>query len=103
MNNIKEGLKMEKSSAIKYILSYLDDLKVKEEYQYLSDSDFFDIIGETFKLDPKFFLDSLYPKIWDKLYADEGRRKMERYIIEKYCLYSGEQILYECDGSIEQI
>ncbi|MFX0106022.1 MAG: BRCT domain-containing protein [Candidatus Hodarchaeota archaeon] len=102
MNNIKEALEMKKPSA-KLILSYLDNFK--EEYQHLSDSDFFDIIGETFKLNPKFFLDSLYPKIWQKigkLYGDEGRRTMDRYIIEKFCLYNGEQILYECDGSIEQ-
>ncbi|MFX0134604.1 MAG: BRCT domain-containing protein [Candidatus Hodarchaeota archaeon] len=103
MNNIKEALEMKKPSA-KLILSYLDNFK--EEYQHLSDSDFFDIIGETFKLNPEFFMKSLYTKIWDKmgkLYGDEGRRMMERYIIEKFCLYSEEQILYECDGSVEQI
>lgn len=105
MNSIKEALEMKKPSA-KNFLSYLYSLKVKEEYQYLSDSDFFDIVGETFKTNPEFFMKSLYTKIWHKmakLYGDEGRRTMERYIIEKFCLYSGEQILHECDGSIDQI
>jgi hypothetical protein len=32
----------------------------------------------------------------------EKRTEMERYILEKYCLYEDEEILYECSGNVKQ-
>ena len=35
-----------------------------------------------------------------KKYGIEEFRKMEKYILEKFCLKNGELILYECEGSL---
>ena len=48
---------------------------------------------------------TLYSDIWKKmgkLLGKGGRNRGERYIIENYCLHGGEQILYECEGSIQK-
>ncbi|NVM43887.1 MAG: hypothetical protein HWN79_03130 [Candidatus Lokiarchaeota archaeon] len=49
------------------ILGSLEILFKGEEFTHLSDSDCISIIGETYKLDPEFFIASIYPKIasWD--------------------------------------
>ena len=47
----------------KLILAIFEGLRKNEEFQHLSDSEFFDIVGETFKLDPEFFMKSIYPKM----------------------------------------
>ncbi|MFX1555169.1 MAG: hypothetical protein ACFFBV_14685, partial [Promethearchaeota archaeon] len=87
------------------IISSLCNLRTKEEYQFLSDSEFYDIVRETFKLDPDFFMKELnnpFRKKMGKIIGAEKLKEMEKYIIEKYCLYDGEEILYECHGSIKQ-
>lgn len=89
----------------KKFISYLSDLRVKEEYQSLSDIEFFDIIGQCFKLNPQFFMKALYKDIRimaKKQFGKEGRRIMEKYILERYCLYEGEQIFYIGEGYIQQ-
>jgi len=49
------------------ILSFFFGLLTKEEYQHLSDSDFNLIVGETFKLNPEFFMDSLYADLRQRM------------------------------------
>ena len=97
MNNIAEELKNVRPTK-KKILNYLFNSQ-------LSDSELLDIIGETYKLNPLFYMKTLYPKIWEKmgkLLGKEGRIKGGRYIVEKYCLFIGEKILYEFEGSIQK-
>ena len=42
------------------VVDYLRDLRIKEEFQSLSNSEFYDIVGETFKLNPDFFMKHIY-------------------------------------------
>ncbi|MFX1357134.1 MAG: hypothetical protein ACFFA8_07590 [Promethearchaeota archaeon] len=94
IKNIKEEITNPKPSSNR-IITYLHDLRTKEEYQSLSNVEFYDIVGETFKLNPEYFMKRIYGKYFHN-------REMEKYIIRKFCLYDGEQIIYECDGSIRQ-
>lgn len=76
----------------------------KDEWRYLSDTEFFKIVGDTFKRKPEFYMDKLYKKVRNRirnLYGDDRRKEMEKTIVEHYCLYDAEQILLEFDGSIE--
>ena len=106
MNDIEEAFKnIHKSPAIskKKILTYLFDLRAKE--QYLSDSEFYHIVGEIYKSNPMDFINYLNTGLRSKmakLYGVEKRREMDKHILENYCLSEGEQILYECNGSISQ-
>ena len=105
MSNIKEELANPEPSS-KQIITYLSDLRIKEEYQSLSDSEFYDIFGEIFKLNPEFFMKHIYQEMrilqtrGRKLYEKINIREMEKYIIERFSLHEGEQILYECNGKI---
>ncbi|MFW9901830.1 MAG: hypothetical protein ACFFDY_11220 [Candidatus Thorarchaeota archaeon] len=97
MNRIAEELKKTNPSK-KKILNFLYDLQ-------LYDFEFLNSIGETYKLSPLFFMKTLYSDIWKKmgkLLGKRGRIRGERYIVENYCLHGGEQILYECEGSIQK-
>ena len=49
------------------LLEILRHLRTKEEYQDISDSEYLDIVRETYRLNPQFFKDFLYPKMksWD--------------------------------------
>ncbi|MFW9941487.1 MAG: hypothetical protein ACFFFT_10645 [Candidatus Thorarchaeota archaeon] len=101
-SNIDEEIKSIKPST-KRIITYLYDLRTKEEFQGLSDSKFYDFIGEIFKLNPEFFMKSIYREMLSgKLFRKVNLMEMEKYIIEKFCLYEGEQILYESNGKIEE-
>jgi len=103
LNKIKEEFEQAPSNDLNVkILTIFSDLLSKEEYQHLSDSDFNFIVRETFKLNPKFFIDSLY---WDlrKRMEKENRLIMDKYIIEKYSLIDEENIIYECNGNIESV
>jgi len=75
------------------------DLISKEEYQHLSDSDFYFIVGETFKLNPKFFMDELYKDL-RQILQNRNSLTMDKYIIENYCLLDGERIIFECNGNL---
>ena len=75
------------------------DLISKEEYQHLSDSDFNFIVGETYKLNPKFFMDELYKDL-RQILQNRNSLTMDKYIIENYCLLDGERIIFECNGNL---
>jgi len=97
MNRIAEELKRPNPSK-KKILNFLYDLQ-------LYDFEFLNSIGETYKLNPRFFMKTLYSDIWKKmgkLLGKGGRIRAERYIVENYCLQGGEQILYQCEGSLQK-
>ncbi len=97
MNKIEKELKKTYPSK-KKILNFLYKLQ-------LYDFEFLNSIGETYKLNPLFFMNKLYSNIWKKmgkLLGKEGRIRAERYIVENFCLHGGEQILYECEGSIKK-
>lgn len=111
MGNIREELQKEKP-IINKIISYLFDLRIykdgiefdsKDEWRYLSDLEFFDIVGEIFKLNPTYFMKNLYNVIRDrvdKLYGYQKRKNMDKFILEKFCLYPEEEILYSFNGDI---
>ncbi|UCC20499.1 MAG: hypothetical protein JSV62_04205 [Promethearchaeota archaeon] len=104
INEIKEELQNERPNS-NSILKSLYDLRTKEKSHQMTDSEFYDVVGETFKLSPDFFMKELYQTFRNKMAKIIGVRDlmdMEKYIIEKYCLYDGEEILYECHGSIKQ-
>ena len=101
INQVANKIYEEMSSAdrsITRIVTYLQDLQTKEEYQSLSNSEFYDIVGETFKLNPSIFMKHIYEKFWQY----KNKSEMEKYILEKYCLYDGEQILFEGSGKTIQ-
>lgn len=129
-NIIKEELERVKPSP-KAILSCLSSLQIltegiefdpKDEWRYLPDTEFFDIVAETFKLNPEFYMKHLYYKVRKKLAKDMKKRRksrsrdsiretkekgyvgnlvdMDKYIFEKFCLNDGEQILLESGGII---
>ncbi|MFX1380225.1 MAG: hypothetical protein ACFFA4_14150 [Promethearchaeota archaeon] len=104
INNIKEEFQKPKPST-KKILNILFDLQAKGKSQKISDSEFFEIVGETFKLNPDFFMKELYTTFMVKLgkiIGAEKRREMVKYIITKYCLFEDEEIIYECKGNVKQ-
>ena len=88
----------------KQILSYLMDLPNKKKFPTLGETDIFYIVGETFKANPEYFMGFLY--------ADMRKRLVKRYrnilleldrnVIEHYCLYEGEEIRYQCEGTLKQ-
>ncbi len=101
INNIKEAFeKIHKGPAVysKKIFTYIFK-KCKD----IPDTELYDIIGETFKSNPQNFMKYIHNdlrKKFSKKYGVEKLREMDRYILENFCFYSGEQILYECDGRI---
>ena len=56
-------------------------------------------MGETFNLDPEFFMDSLNNDLRKRM-ERENRFELDKYIIEKYVLIDEEHIIYECYGNI---
>jgi len=99
-NNIKKELEKPKPSG-NNVLSYL--LTVASEN---FDSVFYTPVANIFQLNPEFFMESFYPlfrKKLVKLFGDQKIKEMEKYILEKSCLHEGEEIIYECDGSIQEL
>ena len=85
MNNIKEIFERSIAASIKkkIILSHLFNLRAKEEFQHLSDSEFFDIVRGIYNFKPQFFIKWLYKDLRDKileLYGAEKREEIERFI-----------------------
>jgi hypothetical protein len=133
-DTIKEELEKAKSSP-QVILSSLFSLQIltegiefdpKDEWRYLPDIEFFDIVAETFNLNPDFFMEHIYRDVRKKVAKDMKQRRksrgisfmdsvrefkeqgyvgnlinMDKYIFEKYCLNEGEQILLESGGVIQ--
>ena len=103
VNNIKEEIN-ELEPSYFLIKTYLTDLRTKEEFQSLSDIDFFNIVGETFKLIPELFMNNRFHSNYlPYSFPKEKRKQMARYIIEKHSLYDGEKILHECDANIKMV
>jgi len=99
MNRIQEELEKGFPSKRK-IYSYLLDLLNKGKYPSLSDFEFYDIVGETYKLilDYKLNLQMLFTPVYKalkkrirKLYGKEKWREMEQYLQEKYRIYHPEK------------
>jgi len=85
------------------ISATLSELFPKEEHQHLSDSEFFDIVGEAFKSDPEFYMENIEGEVRKrvkKLYGDGKLKEMEKHIINKFCLLEDEHILFETEGRI---
>lgn len=85
------------------ILKTLFDLGSEANSQQLSDSEFFDIVGETFKLNPEYFMKELYKRFMkkmSKIIGAEKQQEMVKYIIENFCLVEDEQIVYECKANV---
>ena len=104
MEIIKEELQKPTPVSNK-ILNLLLDLRRKAEFQQLSDPEFHNIVGETFNLNPGFFMKALYKAFRNKLRKLIGAKRlmeMEQYIIEKYMLHEGEQLFYVFNGSLIQ-
>ena len=94
---IEKALEMKKSSELR---NHLYALQIDNS---LSDFEFFDVIGDIYRRAPVFFMLEIYPKIkskFRKVYGNEGSRVMDKYILEKFGLDEGEQILFEFDGEI---
>ena len=98
-NEIKEELEKGLPSKRK-ILSYLLDLLKKDKYPSLSDFEFYDIVGYTYKLNLnyKLNLEMLFYPIYNalkkkikKLYGKEKRLEMEQYLREKFGLKGPEK------------
>jgi len=96
---IEKALSMSNSSELR---NHLYALQIDNS---LSDFEFFDVIGEIYQRKPTFFMLNIYPKIrhkFRKVYGNEGIQVMDKYILEKFCLDEGEQILFEFGGEILQ-
>lgn len=99
MNHIQEELERGFPSK-KKIYSYLLDLLDKGKYPSLSDFEFYDIVGETYKLilDYKLNLQILFTPVYKalkkrirKLYGKEKWLEMDQYLQEKYRIYHPER------------
>jgi len=103
VNLIKDKIREELEKGLpskRKILSYLLDLLKKNKYPSLSDFDFYDIVGYTYKLNLNYKLNLeifFYPiynelkKKIKKLYGKEKRLEMEQYLMEKFGLNSPEK------------
>ncbi|MHA1486973.1 MAG: hypothetical protein ACTSSC_07345 [Promethearchaeota archaeon] len=103
VNNIKEEIN-ELEPSYSRIKTYLTDLQTKEEFQSLSDIEFFNIVGETFEVIPELFMNNRFHSNYlPYSFPKEKRKQMARRIIEKHSLYDGEKILHECDTNIKMV
>lgn len=103
VNNIKEEIN-ELEPSYSRIKTYLTDLQTKTEFQSLSDIEFFNIVGETFKVIPELFMNNRFHSNYlPYSFPKEKREQMARHIIEKHSLYDGEKILHECDANIKMV
>jgi len=114
VNLIKDKIRKELEKGLpskRKILSYLLDLLKKDKYPSLSDIEFYDIVGETYRLnlDYKLNLEMLFFPVYNalkkmikKLYGDEKRLEMEQYLIKNFGLFAPEQILNKIKEEFEQ-
>jgi len=103
LSNIKKELNYPPPSTT-IILKILYELRSKDRSQQFTDLEFFDIVGETFKLNPDYFMKELYEPFRKKMGISIGAEKLkelDKYIIEKFCLLEDERILYECKGNVQ--
>jgi len=59
-NFIKDTIRVILERKKQEIKEFLLDLRISEEYQYLSNSEYVDIVEATYKLNPQFFMTSVY-------------------------------------------
>ncbi|MHA1987584.1 MAG: hypothetical protein ACW98D_13175 [Promethearchaeota archaeon] len=112
INNIDEEFKRVRPSPQR-IISLLFNLRIdqegieispKDEWCYVSESEFLNIVGDIFNKNPEFYMKYLYRRIRKrvrKLCGIEKLNELEKQIIKKFCLYPGEQILLEFNGAIQ--
>jgi len=72
----------------------INDLLKDIQLEANSDTDYYDIVGEIFRFNPRYYMTSLYPKF--------KSLDMTRYLVEKFSLYENERIIYEFPGKIKQ-
>ena len=72
----------------------INDLLKDIQLEANSDIDYYDIVGEIFRFNPRYYMTSLYPKF--------KSLEMTRYLVEKFNLYENERIIYEFPGKIQQ-
>ncbi|MHA2289853.1 MAG: hypothetical protein ACXABG_13800, partial [Promethearchaeota archaeon] len=104
LDDIREEFGKPKPNS-KKILKVLYQLGKDAKHQKITDSEFFDAVGETFIMQPEFFMNELYPVFMEriaKIIGVDKRKEMERYILEKFCLLGDEEIIYELEGNITQ-
>lgn len=116
INQVKNTIQEEFKKVNPYpkrIISSLFNLRIdkeglefapKDEWRYIPQAEFFNIIGEIFNRNPVYYMRNLYKGIKKKMRKLNGRDKLkefEKYILETYCLYPEEQILFEFDGLIQ--
>ncbi|GAH84916.1 unnamed protein product, partial [marine sediment metagenome] len=99
VNHIKDTIKVLLEMELKdrwkkqEIIRFLLDLRVSEEYKYLSNSEYVDIVEATYKLNPQFFVKSIYRdmKSWrfpslnlkeENILKEEIRNRVETLIRE---------------------
>ena len=101
VNNINEEINRPEPSYSRIETNLRELWKIKAEHQSISDSEFFKIVGESFSKNPELFMKNNFISSFLPYYKDrEKKNQMARYIIEKYSLYDGEKILFECDADI---
>ncbi|MFX0057128.1 MAG: hypothetical protein ACFE85_01835 [Candidatus Hodarchaeota archaeon] len=104
VNNIKEEINLSEPSYSRIETNLRELWKIKTEHQSISDSEFFEIVGESFSKNPELFMKNNFISSFLPYYKDrEKKNQMARYIIEKYSLYDGEKILFECDADISMV
>ena len=116
INQVKNSLKEEfekRYPSRQKVFSFLFNLRLykneaeieypNDKWSYVSDDEFFDIVGEIFNENPEFYMKKLYKRIRKrirKLYGIDKLIEMEKFILESYCLYTGEQILLDFKGEL---
>jgi hypothetical protein len=103
INDLKEELQSSKPNS-KKVLKIIFELQTKGKSLKLSDTDFFDIVGEAYRANPDYFMKELYETFMvkiGKIIGIEKRQEMERYILEKFCLDEDEKILFTCKANVK--
>jgi len=94
------------------ILSYLVDFLNKNKYPSLPNTEFYDMVGETYKLNLEYKLNlkMLFNPIYNalkkkikKLYGKEKVVELEQYLIENFGLFGTEDILNKIKGEFEKV
>ena len=105
-STLNEFKQLVKNKDRKKILRNLRLIREDPAYQNLTEIDFYNIIGGILKEDPEFFMEKLYEYIernlthFNRYKLEKPFEELERYILENYCFYEGETILFETPGLV---
>ncbi|MFW9784655.1 MAG: hypothetical protein ACFFFB_20410 [Candidatus Heimdallarchaeota archaeon] len=102
IKNLIQNPKVSSKSVIKALI----DLRTNKKITQPSDTEFFEIVGEAFKMNPDFFMKEIYKPFIEKIgkiIGADKRKEMGKYIIKKFCLAEDEKILYELTGTVKQM